>query len=70
MAEKVVIKIDGMTCGHCAAAVTKALKGVDGVADVAVDLGEKQATVTHAGANAEAMKTAVEEAGYDVLGVH
>lgn len=69
MAETSVIKIDGMTCGHCAAAVTKALKQVEGVADVAVNLGDKQATVTHSGANVEAMKTAVEDAGYDVLGV-
>lgn len=68
MADTTVIKIDGMTCGHCAAAVTKALKKVDGVTDVAVNLGEKQATVTHAGANVEALKTAVEDAGYDVLG--
>jgi copper chaperone CopZ len=49
--------------------VTRALKGVNGVSDVRVDLGQKQAVVTHAGANIEAMKTAVDDAGYEVVGV-
>lgn len=69
MSEKLVLKIDGMTCGHCAASVTKALKQVAGVSDVAVNLGEKQAVVTHAGADVETLKVAVEDAGYDFIGV-
>lgn len=28
----------GMTCGHCASAVTEELKALDGVSDVKVDL--------------------------------
>lgn len=28
----------GMTCGHCASAVTEELKALDGVSDVQVDL--------------------------------
>jgi copper chaperone len=28
----------GMTCGHCASAVTEELKALDGVSDVRVDL--------------------------------
>ena len=28
----------GMTCGHCASAVTEELKALDGVTDVQVDL--------------------------------
>lgn len=30
--------VTGMTCGHCASAVTEELKGLAGVTDVAVDL--------------------------------
>ena len=30
--------VDGMTCGHCASAVTEELKAVAGVTDVKVDL--------------------------------
>ncbi|MEI2733110.1 MAG: heavy-metal-associated domain-containing protein [Dermatophilaceae bacterium] len=31
-------QVAGMTCGHCANAVTSELKSVSGVSDVAVDL--------------------------------
>jgi copper chaperone CopZ len=31
-------QVTGMTCGHCAQAVTSELKTLDGVTDVAVDL--------------------------------
>jgi copper chaperone CopZ len=30
--------VDGMTCGHCASAVTEELKALDGVSDVRVAL--------------------------------
>ena len=30
--------VDGMTCGHCASAVTQELKAVQGVTHVTVDL--------------------------------
>lgn len=30
--------VDGMTCGHCASAVTEELTALDGVTDVRVDL--------------------------------
>jgi copper chaperone len=32
------IKVKGMSCGHCAAAVTKAMQGLPGVRNVQVDL--------------------------------
>lgn len=32
------IKVKGMSCGHCAAAVTKALQNLPGVSEVQVDL--------------------------------
>ena len=41
--------VTGMTCGHCASAVTSELKSVDGVSDVTVDLvagGSSSVTVT------------------------
>jgi copper chaperone CopZ len=49
--------------------VTRALKGVAGVNDVRVDLGAKQAVVSHSGANIEKLKGAVDDAGYEVVGV-
>lgn len=41
--------VTGMTCGHCAGAVTSELKALDGVSDVNVDLvagGTSTVTVT------------------------
>jgi copper chaperone CopZ len=39
-----------------------------GVQDVKVDLAARKATVTHTGADLEAMKAAVDDAGYEVVG--
>ena len=63
-----VLNVDGMMCGHCVAHVTKALQGVDGVTSVEVSLENKTATVV-GNANVEALKAAVEQAGYTVTGV-
>jgi copper chaperone CopZ len=49
--------------------VTRALKGVSGVTEVQVDLGQQQAVVSHADADLEAMKVAVDDAGYEVVSV-
>ena len=38
------IKVKGMSCGHCAAAVTKALQGLPGVSEVQVDLASGRVT--------------------------
>ena len=64
------MKIEGMSCGHCTAAVEKALKAVAGVADAKVDLDAKTAAVTLSGQVADDVLTAaVAEAGYQVVGV-
>lgn len=44
---KTTLKIDGMTCGHCVAAVTRALEGADGVATAKVDLQAGRAVVEY-----------------------
>jgi len=49
--------------------VTSALRGLGGVQDVKVDLGSRQATVYHTGVDIQAMKAAVDDAGYEVVGV-
>lgn len=64
--EETIIKIEGMSCGHCKAAVEKALKAVPGVDAAVVDLEKKQAVVT-GNAAMEAMREAVEDAGYEVV---
>ncbi len=62
-----IVKIQGMTCGHCSGRVEKALNEIDGVS-ATVDLENHQATVT--GDVSDAMiKEAVETAGYEVVSI-
>lgn len=65
----ITLSIDGMMCQHCVAHVTKALSAIEGVTPV-VNLEKKNAVCTVAGdVPAEALKAAVEEAGYTVTAV-
>ncbi len=57
--------IEGMTCPHCKATVEKALRGLDGVESVDVDLAKGTATVDGT-ATPEAVAEAVRLAGFDV----
>ncbi len=64
------MKIEGMMCGHCEAAVKKALEAVEGVQQAAVSHETGTAVVTLEGAvSDEALKTAVEEKDYKVLSI-
>jgi copper chaperone len=42
------LNVPDMTCGHCAAAITRAVQGVDGVAGCEVDLEAKRVRVRSA----------------------
>ncbi len=57
--------VTGMTCGHCVASVTEEVSAVAGVGEVTVDLETGTLTVT-GDAPADAIKAAVEEAGYQL----
>ena len=65
----ITMKINGMMCAHCKAAVEKALGGVAGVEKAEVNLEEKAAYVTGEGVSRDALKDAVTEAGYEVVSV-
>jgi copper chaperone len=58
--------VDGMTCGHCSAAVTEEVQQVPGVSGVEVDLGQGTVTVRGADADDAAIRAAIDEAGYQV----
>jgi copper chaperone len=61
--------VTGMTCGHCVASVTEEISEIDGVTDVAVDLPTGAVTVTSIEPLDNAVvRTAVEEAGYQLAG--
>ncbi|MDR2505610.1 MAG: cation transporter [Oscillospiraceae bacterium] len=60
------LKIEGMSCKHCVAAVLNALYSVKGVTKADVDLAGGKATVTHEdGVSSAELISAVEDQGYD-----
>jgi copper chaperone len=66
--ENLTFDVQGMTCQGCVASVTRVLKAVPGVSDVAVTLKPGTANVVYDGARttATALKAAVQDAGYGV----
>ena len=65
-----VISIEGMACMHCVKHVQEALAAVPGVQEVTVDLEGKSATVSvDSSVTDEALKAAVDGAGYEALSV-
>jgi copper chaperone CopZ len=63
--------VTGMTCGHCAQAVTGELSALPGVDDVQVDVGTGAVTVTSAAPlDNEQVRAAVDEAGYELTPAH
>lgn len=66
----VTLKIRGMMCGHCEAAVRKALEAIPGVASAAADHEKSIAVVDLAvPVDEEAFKKAIEDEGYEYLGI-
>ena len=68
MTEK-TLQIKGMSCGHCSARVEKVLNAIDGV-NAKVDLESNSAKlILTREISDEALKTAVDNIGYEVVGV-
>ena len=66
----VTLKISGMMCGHCEAAVRKALEAIPGVASAAADHEKSIAVVDLAvPVDEAAFKKAIEDEGYEYLGI-
>jgi uncharacterized protein len=63
-ADRLELAIGGMTCAHCAAAVTSALRECRGVASVQVDLAAGRAVVTGDHLNPAELLAAVQALGY------
>lgn len=55
-------------CQHCVGHVTEALKNINGLSDINVSLEEKCATVS-GNVDPAVIKAAIEEEGYDVVGI-
>lgn len=63
---EIILKVDGMTCSGCKAAVERVLAAQPGVEHVTVDLNDARAVVTASDvAKPNDLAAAVEGAGYD-----
>ncbi len=65
--DAIVLKIEGMHCGHCSARVEAALSAIPGVKKVKVNLEKGTAEVIESvkgSIDVEAMKAAVNELGF------
>lgn len=60
--------VEGMTCEHCVHAVTGEVGKVAGVSQVDVDLGANTVTVSGQNFGDDAVRAAIDEAGYTVVG--
>lgn len=58
------LKVMGMTCGHCEAAVNKALAAVPGVSSVVKVSREEERVAVEGAADVAALIAAIEEEGY------
>jgi copper chaperone CopZ len=66
---KHIVSIEGMSCGHCAMRVKKALSELAGVRSAEVDLLAKRAEVEGEGFDANMLRGAVEKAGYEAVSI-
>lgn len=62
--ERITIGIEGMSCEHCVAAVTGALRGIDGVEVEEVRIGAATVSYDPARVRPEQLAEAIEDEGY------
>lgn len=65
---KVTMEISGMSCGHCVAAVSRTLKGLDGVAESQVEIGSAAVEFDPDRITAPQIAQAIGDEGYVVVG--
>jgi copper chaperone len=59
-----------MTCDHCVAAITSEVSAVAGVTSVSVDLETKLVTVHGTNLDDEALRAAIDEAGFATTSIN
>ena len=65
MSETLTYRVPGMHCGHCKAAIEKEVGAVAGVEQIEVDLDAKVVKVHGRELEDQALRAAIDEAGYE-----
>ncbi|WP_346356125.1 copper ion binding protein [Azotosporobacter soli] len=67
--ERRVIQVEGMSCGHCKAAIEKAVRSMPGVVMVEVELARKEVVVEFDAEQVtlEAVKEMIDDTGFTVV---
>lgn len=65
MSETVTYSVPAIHCDHCAMSIREEVSEVAGVEDVGVDVESKVVTISGRELNDAALRTAIEEAGYE-----
>ncbi len=68
METELLLTVPGMSCGSCKATVIEEVSEVAGVDDVSVDLETKVVAVRGDDVDDAAVRAAIVEAGYEVVG--
>lgn len=64
-----VYQVKGMTCGHCEGSIAEEISGIEGVTSVKAVASTGRVTVSSLAPLAEdAVRAAVDEAGYELVG--
>lgn len=66
--EAKVYSVSGMTCGHCVSSICGEIGKIEGVTGVVVDLPTGAVTVSGTGFSEQEVRSAVERAGYVLVG--
>ena len=65
--ERITMKIEGMTCGHCVASIDNALKSLDGVEVEQVRVGSAAVAFDPARTASDTIAQAIADEGYAVV---
>ncbi len=65
--EKLVLKVEGMTCSHCEMSIQKAIREVQNVLTVKANRAKKEVEIVYNGnINLDEIKKRIEDLGYRV----
>ncbi|KEO79624.1 copper ion binding protein [Paenibacillus polymyxa] len=64
---QVTLNVEGMSCNHCVKAVEGALEKVGATGMVSLETKQVNVEYDESKLNVEALKTAIEDQGYDVV---